>query len=161
MKRINIICVDDERNLLDSLIQELAFFSDVFNIEKCESALECLGLLEDINTEEKLVALVISDDLMPGKSGAELLNEIEMDNRFLGTKKLLLTSSDDNNTGSALCTTDRSRLDYFLEKVCDPDELLQTVKELVTQYAIEKDLEVEDYTHKLDNKTLARLTYVF
>lgn len=158
MKRINIICVDDERSILDSLIQELAFFADVFNIEKCESALECLGLLEDLNREEKLVALVIADDVMPGKNGVELLNEIEMDHRFLGTKKLLLTSSGEND--ETICKTSQSRLDYFLEKVCAPDELLLMVKELITEYVIEKGLEIEGYTSKLDDKALSRLSHI-
>ena len=157
MERINIICVDDEREVLDSMIQELIFFSGIFNIEKCESALECLRLMEDLNRENKLVALVISDDAMPGKNGAELLNEIEMDNRFMGTKKLLLTSDKlQMNTDSE---TIKSKLDYFLEKTYVPDELLQTVKELVTQYVIEKGLELEGYTEKLDSKTLCRLSY--
>lgn len=159
MKRINIICVDDERSFLDSLSQELVFFSDIFNIEKCESALECLGLLEDLNAEEKLVALVIADDIMPGKSGVELLNEIEMDNRFIGTKKLLLTSLDEGDNTN--CKISQSRLDYFLEKICAPDELLQTVKELITEYAIEKGLELEGYTDKLDGKALSRLSQTF
>ncbi|TEW50186.1 response regulator [Psychromonas algicola] len=161
MKRINIICVDDERSFLDSLSQELAFFADVFNIEKCESALECLGLLEDLNAEEKLVALVIADDLMPGKNGVELLNEIEMDHRFIGTKKLLLTSSDEHENANTICKVSQSRLDYFLEKICAPDELLQTVKELITEYAIEKGLELEGYTPKLDGKALSRLSHTF
>jgi len=159
MERINIICVDDERDFLDSMIQELTFFSDIFNIQKCESATECLGLMEDLNREDKLVALVISDDVMPGKNGVELLNEIEMDIRFMGTKKLLLTSDEPQVNSDS--DTIQSKLDYFLEKICAPDELLQTAKELITQYAIEKGLELEGYTEKLDNKTLSRLSYAF
>jgi len=159
MKRINIICVDDERNVLNNLSQGLAFFSDVFNIEKCESAIECLGLLEDMNAEEKLVALVISDDQMPGKGGVELLSEIETDNRFIGTKKLLLTSL--VSQIETVRAVSQAKLDHFLEKVATPDELLQTAKELITQYVIEMGLEVEAYQEKLDDKTLARYSQRF
>jgi len=158
MKRINIICVDDERHVLESLTSELSFFSDLFHIEQCESALECLRLLEDLSHQEKLVALVIADDLMPGKTGVELLSEIETDNRFIGTKKLLLTSMIAQE--DVIKAVGQARLDDFLEKISVPDELLQTVKELVTQYVVEKGLEFENYTEKLDTKILARLPLI-
>jgi two-component system chemotaxis response regulator CheY len=159
MERINIICVDDERNFLDLLSSALSFFSDVFTIERCESALECLRLLEDLNVENKLVALVISDHLMPGKTGVELLSEIETDNRFIGTKKLLLTNFVDQV--ETIQAISQAKFDYFLEKVWDPDELVQTVKELITQYVIEKGLETKGYTDKLDSKILARLSQIY
>ena len=154
MEKVNIICVDDERNILDYLSQSLSFFSDVFNIEKCESALECLGLLEDLDSEKKLVALVISDNTMPGKTGEELLDEIETDYRFIGTKKLLLTDP------SSQMEEEQNRLGYFLEKVCDPEELLQTVKELVTQFFIDKGLDVDGYAEKLDSQMLSRTPHL-
>ncbi|TEW56006.1 response regulator [Psychromonas sp. RZ22] len=155
MEKINIICVDDEREVLDSVSRDLAFFADVFNIEECESAIECLGLLEDLHADQEYVALVISDHVMPGKNGVELLTEIEMDNRFMGTKKLLLTGL--ATQADMVRAINYARLDHFLEKIWDPEELLQTVKELVTEFIVEKGLDHEDYAEKLDVKTLARL----
>ena len=90
-KESAIICVDDEREVLDSVVRDLEFFSDLFNIEECESANECLELLEEFDENQEYVALLISDHVMPEKSGVELLTEVELDSRFLGTKKLLLT----------------------------------------------------------------------
>ena len=155
MEKINIICVDDEHDVLDSLCRDLAFFSDLFTIEKCESALECLALLEDIYIEKKPLALVISDHVMPGKTGGELLTEIEMDSRFIGTKKLLLT--DLVTEPNVVQASNQEKLDYFLEKACNLATLLLTVKELVTEFIIEQDIEYKGYIEKLDAKTLERL----
>ena len=155
MEKINIICVDDEREVLDSVVRDLEYFNDMFNIEECESALECLELLEELDANQEYVALVISDHVMPGKSGVELLTEVEADHRFLGTKKLLLTGlATQTDTIRAI---NNAKLDHFLEKVWNPAELLQTVKELVTEFIVEKGIDYDDYAKKLDAPTLYRL----
>lgn len=155
MEKINIICVDDEREVLDSVSRDLAFFSDVFNIEECESAQECLDLLEELNADNESVAVIISDHVMPKKNGVDLLVEVEMDNRFIGTKKLLLTGL--ATQADTIRAINEARLDHFLEKVWDPEELLQTVKELLTEFIVEKGIAFDDYVELLDAKTLHRL----
>lgn len=155
MEKINIICVDDEREVLESVSRDLDYFSDMFNIEECESASECLALLEELDAQQEYVALIISDHIMPEKSGVELLTEVAMDNRFLGTKKLLLTGL--ATQADTIQAINNAKLDNFLEKVWDPKELLQMVKELITEYIVEKGIDYEEYIEKLDAPTLYRL----
>ena len=155
MTKINIICIDDEREVLDSVTRDLDYFSEIFNIEECESASECLELLEELDLQGEAVAVVISDHVMPGMSGVDLLIEIECDPRFIGTKKLLLTGlATQEDTIRAI---NEAKLDYFLEKVWDPDELLQMVKELATEFIIEQGIDYKEYVNKLDHKTINRL----
>ncbi|ABM04079.1 CheY-like chemotaxis protein, response regulator receiver [Psychromonas ingrahamii 37] len=155
MEKINIICVDDERDVLESVSRDLDYFSDIFNIEECESAFECLALLEEFDAQQKYVALIISDHIMPEKSGVELLTEVAMDNRFLGTKKLLLTGL--ATQADTIDAINNAKIDNFLEKVWDPKQLLQMVKKLLTEYIIEKGIGYEEYIEKLDAPTLYRL----
>jgi len=155
MEKINIICVDDEREVLDSVVRDLEYLSDIINIEECESALECLELLEELDANQEYVAVLISDHVMPEKTGVELLTEVELDPRFLGTKKLLLTGL--ATQADTIKAINDAKLDNFLEKVWDPQELLQTVKELVTEYIVERGINYEDYIEKLDAPTLYRL----
>lgn len=155
MEKITIICVDDEREVLESVSRDLAYFSEFFTIEECESAQECLELLEELDAQQEYVALVISDHVMPGKNGVELLTEIEKDGRFIGTKKLLLTGL--ATQADTIRAINKAHLDNFLEKVWDPDELLQISKELITEFIIEKGIDYEDYIKKLDSNTLYRL----
>jgi len=155
MEKINIICVDDEREVLESVSRDLDYFSDIFNIEECESAFECLQLLEELDAQQEYVALIISDHIMPEKSGVELLTEVAKDNRFIGTKKLLLTGL--ATQADTIQAINNAKLDNFLEKVWDPKELLQMVKELITEYIVEKGIDYEDYIEKLDAPTLYRL----
>lgn len=155
MDKINIICVDDEREVLESVSRDLDYFSDLFNIEECESAAECLQLLDDLDAQQEYVGVIISDHVMPDKSGVELLTEVALDNRFLGTKKLLLTGL--ATQADTIKAINNAKLDNFLEKVWDPQELLQTVKELLTEFIVEQGLDYEDYIEKLDAPTLYRL----
>jgi len=155
MEKINIICVDDEREVLDSVVRDLDYLSDMFNIEECESAFECLQLLDELDAQQEYVAVLISDQVMPEKTGVELLTEVELDNRFLGTKKLLLTGL--ATQADTIKAINNAKLDSFLEKVWDPEELLQTVKELLTEYIIEKGIDYEEYLDRLDAPTLYRL----
>jgi len=155
MNKINIICVDDEREVLDSVTRDLDYFSDIFNIEECESAIECLELLEELDLQGEAIAVIISDHVMPGMSGVDLLTEVECDPRFIGTKKLLLTGL--ATQADTIRAINQAKLDYFLEKVWDPQELLQMVKELVTEFIIEQGIDYKEYQNKLDAPTINRL----
>ena len=155
MEKINIICVDDEREVLESVVRDLEYLNEIVNIEECESAMECLELLEDLDANQEYVAVLISDHVMPEKTGVELLTEVALDTRFLGTKKLLLTGL--ATQADTIRAINNAKLDNFLEKVWDPDELLQTVKELLTEFIVERGIEYESYIEKLDAPTLYRL----
>ena len=155
MEKINIICVDDEREVLNAISHDLQCFSPLFHIEECESAEECLELMEELDAEQQYVALIISDHVMPGKSGVELLSEIEHDERFLGTKKLLLTGL--ATQADTIRAINNSKLDNFFEKVWDVKELVQTVRELLTVFIVEKGINYEAYIESLDAPTLYRL----
>lgn len=155
MEKINIICVDDEREVLQAVSRDLQCFNALFHIEECESAEECLELLEQFDAAQEYVAVIISDHVMPDKSGVDLLIEIENDSRFLGTKKVLLTGL--ATQADTILAINNIKLDNFFEKSWDVDELVQTVRELLTLFIVEKGINYEKYIEILDAPTLYRL----
>lgn len=99
MKKIlNIVCVDDEKIVLDSLNSQLTRnFGNNFGYEFAESAEEALGIIDEISDNEKeMVYVVISDWLMPGMKGDELLEEVRK--KVKNVKTILLTGHIDNKT---------------------------------------------------------------
>ena len=78
------------------------------------------------------MALVISDHIMPGRSGVELLAELAADRRFAGTKKVLLTGQATHR--DTIEAVNAARIDHYFEKPWDPDELLNTGRRLVTEF---------------------------
>ncbi len=97
MKRImNIVCVDDEKIVLDSLNSQLTRnFGNSFNYEFAESAEEALEIIEELkNEDDEVIYVVISDWLMPGMKGDELLERVR--SKVKNVKTILLTGHVDS-----------------------------------------------------------------
>ena len=91
MQKPNIVCVDDQREVLATLKKDLEEFVDFFKIEYCESAEEANELIEEIDGNGDHLALLICDHIMPVSNGIDFLIEVDKDIRFTKTKKLHLT----------------------------------------------------------------------
>ncbi|OJW83935.1 MAG: hypothetical protein BGO69_09395 [Bacteroidetes bacterium 46-16] len=103
MKKIlNIVCVDDEKIVLDSLNSQLIRnFGNNFNYEFAESAEEALQIIDELRSEsDEVIYVVISDWLMPGMKGDELLDEVRK--RVDNVKTILLTGHIDNSVVKAI-----------------------------------------------------------
>jgi response regulator RpfG family c-di-GMP phosphodiesterase len=84
-----ILCVDDEKIVLNALIQELkASLAGTYDFEAAETTDEVWDLLEH-ETQHRRVAFVISDWLMPGMRGDEFLTHIHR--KYPEIRTILLT----------------------------------------------------------------------
>ena len=86
-----VICVDDEKMVLDSLCSQLnRNLGNNFNYEFAESAEEALEIINELSeNDSNVIYVLISDWLMPGMKGDELLEEVMR--RVSGVKAILLT----------------------------------------------------------------------
>jgi len=72
-----LLCVDDERILLESLRVELRReVGAEFHVESAESGEDALGLIRQLLLEGSDLVMVISDENMPGMKGHTLLAEV-------------------------------------------------------------------------------------
>lgn len=156
MEKLNLICVDDQREVLSAVLQDLEPLSSWLNIEDCESADEALELMDEFDAEGEFIALVISDHVMPGKTGVELLTEISQDDRFKETKKILLTGQATHH--DTITAINLARIESYFEKPWSSQELIARVRTLITEYIFDKGLDYTDYQQELDqNVVLQRL----
>lgn len=89
-----ILCVDDEKIVLDSLQEQLrATFGDQFEYEIAESVDEAWEVIEDLVSQGYEMVLVISDWLMPRVKGDTFL--IELHERYPETVTIMLTGQAD------------------------------------------------------------------
>ena len=95
-KVLNIVCVDDEKIVLNSLNSQLSRnFGNNYNYEFAESAEEALEIIDELRSEnEEVIYVVISDWLMPGMKGDELLTEVRK--KVKNVKTILLTGHVDS-----------------------------------------------------------------
>lgn len=90
-----IICVDDEKIVLDSLKQQLqGKYGNQFIYETAESALEALEIADEMSENEENIVLVISDWLMPGIKGDDFL--VQFHKKFPKPITMLLTGQADD-----------------------------------------------------------------
>jgi len=137
MKQTAILCVDDERAILDSLRIELEnFFGNEYLIEIAQDGEEALDILIELLEDSYEVALVISDYIMPGIKGDELLKRIHVISPK--TLKIMLTGQADlEAVGNAISY---ARLYRYIPKPWHDKDLILTVKEAVHSYFKDKQL---------------------
>jgi two-component system chemotaxis response regulator CheY len=152
MNKPSIVCVDDQQDILAALKKDLMPLEPFFSIILCESAREAGEVMEEIYEEGEHMALVICDHVMPGKTGIDFLIQTNEDQRFSGTKKILLTGLATHQ--DSIIAINRAGIDHYTEKPWDPDELLQTTQVLLTQYLIHSGMAYQPFLPILDPPTL-------
>jgi len=125
MSKPVILCVDDERMVLQSLRTQLAAaFGDAYIYEGAEDAEEALDVISELYDEESHVIVIISDWLMPGINGDELL--IRIHKEYPNVIKIMLTGQADE------VAIDRAQkqanLHCCLSKPWLESDLLETIK---------------------------------
>lgn len=125
MSKPVILCVDDERMVLDSLRTQLAAaFGDAYIYERAEDAEEALDVINDLNEEGISVILIISDWLMPGLRGDELL--IQIHKNYPNVIKIMLTGQADEVAIER--AKKQANLHSCLSKPWLESDLLETIK---------------------------------
>ncbi len=141
MNKAYILCVDDEKMVLDSLKTELKDkFGKEYRIETAENATDALDLINDLLTEKDEVPVVISDYVMPLIKGDELLGNIHQISPK--TLKILLTGQ--ATMEGVTNSINNANLYRYIAKPWEPNDLAMTVTEAIRSYFQDKQLEIQN-----------------
>ncbi len=154
MKKPNIICIDDQREVLAAIKKDLDVFTPAFNIIDCESAAEADEIMNDLNAEKEEVAVIICDHIMPGETGIDFLTRLSKDQRFLITKKFILTGL--ANHSDTIQAINEAEINAYLEKPWEKEEFVTIVKKLLTRFVVEAGIDFDELLPFLDQATLDR-----
>lgn len=152
MGKPNIVCVDDQREVLATLKKDLEEFTSFFKIEYCESAEEANELIDEIDAEGNYLALLICDHIMPVSNGIDFLIDVDKDLRFSKTRKLLLTGLATHQ--DTIIAINNANIDYYVEKPWESDVLIDAVKNLITRFILDSGIEYKEYLPILDQELL-------
>lgn len=152
MDKLNIIYVDDQREVLSTLSKDLQVFEDYLILEECESALEAIDLMDEIDANGDYTAVIISDHIMPDMSGVEFLTKVNKDNRFANTKKIMLTGQATHH--DTIEAINFANIQKYVEKPWEPEQMVKSVKILLTQFLFEQGLPYKKYMPILHQATL-------
>lgn len=114
-----ILAVDDEPAVLRAIAGDLRrHYARRYRVVRAQSGEEALEVVAELRDRGTRLALVISDQRMPGLGGVDLLAEIR--DLEPEVKAVLLTAYAD--TDVAIEAINRVRLDYYILKPWDPPE---------------------------------------
>ena len=117
-----ILCVDDEENPL--MLRKLVLQKAGYGVITAKSAEEALGIMG-----ARQVDLVLSDQLMPGKTGVELARQIKAEHPAVAV--ILLSGVNEIPPGADWA-------DAFLSKLEGPDSLCREIEALLNAGAAER-----------------------
>ncbi|MEG4206300.1 response regulator [Microcoleus sp. Pol7_A1] len=124
MSKPAILCVDDEVGVLESLEIELQqAFNGKYICEFAESAAEALEIIEELCEANVNILVIVSDWLMPGMKGDELL--IIIHQKYPQIVKVMLTGQADKEAIER--TKLQANLHAFIQKPWENQELIEAI----------------------------------
>jgi thioredoxin reductase (NADPH) len=119
MPRPILLAVDDDTSVLEAVVQDLRRqYGNTYRVMRAASGQAALDTLTQLKTREEPVALLLSDQRMPGMTGVDLLERART--IYPDARRVLLTAYAD--TGAAIRAINSARIHYYLSKPWDPPE---------------------------------------
>lgn len=124
-KKLEVLCVDDEPQVLEGLRLHL---KQRYEVHLASSGMDALEILRD----NKHVAVILSDMRMPVMDGAKFLNAARTASP--DAVRMLLTGYTDMQ--SAIAAVNEGQIFRFISKPCPPDQLHGAFRAAVAQHQL-------------------------
>ena len=132
-----ILCVDDDMIVLQSLTSSLSqAFKGMCNVEIAESGPEALEIVDELLEKNQDIALVITDYAMPVMKGDELIGKLSQ--KLPMTSMALLSGINDMDVIAS--TVNTGRLDRFIAKPWDNEDLNNIIFDVLKMFLLKKEL---------------------
>ncbi len=152
-KKIYILVVEDEPEVLDSIVRDITDFEALFPIEMADTAEEARELIRSIIDEGHSVGLILCDHVLPGDNGVELLVEMQNHEDTHHTKKVLITGQ--AGLQETVRAVNDADLKHYIAKPWEKDKLVSIVRTLLTDYVLEFETQPLRYMQVLDGERIA------
>src|ERR1700723_1494935 len=114
-----LLAIDDDTSVLEAVVQDLRrHYGADYRVLRAASGKAALDILAQLQAREEPVALIISDQRMPGMTGVEFLERANP--LYPEARRVLLTAYAD--TEAAIQAINSARIHYYLNKPWDPPE---------------------------------------
>ena len=119
MARPNLLAVDDDVSVLEAVVQDLRRqYGAEYRVLRAASGQAALDTLQQLKPRGEPVALLLSDQRMPGMTGVDFLERARA--IYPDAKRVLLTAYAD--TEAAIQAINTAQINYYLTKPWDPPE---------------------------------------
>lgn len=152
-KKIYILVVEDEPEVLDAIVRDISYFESHFLVEMADTAEEAREIIQSILDGGKEIGLILCDHVLPGDNGVELLVEMQKNDDTEPTKKVLITGQ--AGLKETVRAVNEADLKHYIAKPWEKEELVEIAKELLTEYVLEHSSNPMPYMAVLDGEKIA------
>jgi response regulator RpfG family c-di-GMP phosphodiesterase len=146
--RLTILVLEDERPVREALARDLAPLAATVRVEVAEDVPDAWQVVEEVDEDGDVLALVLADHRLPGDSGVDLLVAMLDDPRTAATRKVLVTGQADQQ--DTIRAVNEAGLDHYTAKPWDPDELRAVVRDQLTTFVLDERLDPLPHLQALD-----------
>jgi thioredoxin reductase (NADPH) len=119
MSKPVLMVVDDDLQVLAAVRRDLrSRYRDTYTVVGASSGRDALAAVRELKSRGDALAMIISDQRMPGMLGGELLAKSR--EVYPGARRVLLTAYSDID--AAIKAINEAHVDYYLSKPWDPPE---------------------------------------
>ena len=134
-----IICVDDEKVVLNTLYMQISEAFPEYIIEMAESGEEAMELVSALEQEGCTIELIISDQIMPSMKGDELLAKVFNHNQEIIS--VLLTGQ--AAVESTISAINNSNLFRYLTKPWEANDLVLCISKALKQRDLTRKIKMQ------------------
>ncbi len=114
-----LLAIDDDTSVLEAVVQDLRrHYGQEYRIVRAASGGAALDICRQLKERKESVALLLSDQRMPGMTGVDFLQQALT--IYPDAKRVLLTAYAD--TEAAIRAINSAKIHYYLNKPWDPPE---------------------------------------
>lgn len=150
---IYILVIEDEPEVLDSLVRDLEPLEERFPVEMAATAEEARKVIRELEDQGNEIGLFLCDHVLPGENGVDLLVDMQKDEYTAASRKVLVTGQ--AGLEDTVEAVNRARLNYYIAKPWTQNDLLKVVKNELTEYVIETDHDPLEFMKWLNQERLA------
>lgn len=146
--KLVVLVVEDEPPVRDAVLADLADVARVVRLEAAEDVDDAWEVVDEVDQDGDVLALVLADHRLPGRTGVDMLVEMMDDARTSAARKVLVTGQADQS--DTIRAVNEAGLDHYVAKPWDGAELRAVVREQLTDFVLAEGLDPVPHLRALD-----------
>ena len=152
MGELVILVVEDEPEVRAAIVRDLDRLVGSIRIDEATDVDDALAALDEALGAGDDVGLILADHRLPGRSGVDLLVSLHAEPERRAIRKVLITGQAGH--ADTIRAINEAGLSHYIAKPWDPDELVATAVQQLTDYVLDVGLDPLAHVDVLDGPRL-------
>lgn len=146
--QLAVLVLEDEPEVRDAIVRDLGPLAGAIRVEAAEDVPDAHEVLAELQRDGDPLAVVLADHRLPGVTGVDFLVELCRDPDHGRSRKVLVTGQADQQ--DTIRAVNEAGLDHYVTKPWDADDLRGLVRDELTTYVLEQEVDPLPFLAVLD-----------